>query len=285
MTLCDAKNPLEAHRPEFPVRLLLFWIRRCLLGWLLIATVIFSFQVAVCAMVHDNENVQALLSLLKVLPSFIQNMLGGARLMGGDVVALISIGYLHPLVLILFMVYAVATPTGLLVGEIQQGSMEMILGRAVSKSQVYWCAVLPTIGGMFLLTQCMFLGTVAGTSLFDFGERIPLDGFYRLCINAGMLAITVSTIALFVSSWCGDRTFAVTITVTYLVFDYFLSIVSMWWPPMESFRKLSLFNYVNGPGIFRDQAWPVVEMLVLTAVSVTMIGAGWIIWTRRDLPA
>ena len=100
-------------------------------------------------------------------------MLGGAGLIGGDVTALISIGYLHPLVLSLFMVYAVATPTALLAGEIQQGSMELILGRAVSKSQVYVCAVLPTIGGMFLLTQCMFLGTVAGTSLFDFGERIP----------------------------------------------------------------------------------------------------------------
>ena len=48
-------------RPPFPFRLLRFWSMRILPAWLGIAAVIFLMQLAVSAIVHDNQNVRVFL--------------------------------------------------------------------------------------------------------------------------------------------------------------------------------------------------------------------------------
>jgi len=277
--------PAVDQRPRFPFRLLWFWWLRLLPGWSLIAVMIFLFQIAICGIVHDNQNVKALLAFVQVLPPFIKSMLGGPTLRPDNTAALIGIGYQHPFVLILFMIYAVGTPTGLLVGEIQRGGMELILSRPVTKTQVYLCAAVPSLAGMFLLTLAMFLGTVAGTSLFRFGKPVPLDGFFRVAVNGGCMAAAAGSIALLVSSWSRDRGRAVAGTVAYLVIDYFAHLISSWWPMMKPLQRWTLFCYVNGPKVFLEGLWPLREMGVLAALAAGAALAGWYFWRRRDLAA
>jgi ABC-2 type transport system permease protein len=269
---------------RFPWRLLRFYVARIFPAWASIGAFIFIFQIAVCGIVHDNENVKALVSFMKIMPSFVRNMFGGAYLTPENTGALIAIGYQHPLVLILYMVYAVGTPTSLLVGEVQRGTMELMLSRVVTRTQVFVCAALPTIVGMFLLAIMMFLGTVAGTSIYTFDRPVALGGFFKLAINGALLASTVGSIAMFVASLSRERGKAVGITVGYLVFDYFLNLISNWWPKMHFLRPWSLFHYVNGNRIFVRNEWPLGDMAVLVSIAVVAVGAGWLIWRRRDLP-
>ncbi len=49
----------------------------------------------------------------------------------------------------LYMLYAVGVPAGLLTGEIQRGTMELILSRPITKTQVYVCAAVLTLVGLF----------------------------------------------------------------------------------------------------------------------------------------
>ncbi|MHC4558839.1 MAG: hypothetical protein ACYS80_16225, partial [Planctomycetota bacterium] len=65
------------HRPSFPLPLLRFWTLRTLPIWFLIALVIFLFQIAICGIVHDNENVKIFLQYIDILPSFIKAIMGG----------------------------------------------------------------------------------------------------------------------------------------------------------------------------------------------------------------
>ena len=109
--------------PRFPLPLLRFWTLRILPIWSLIALVIFLFQIAICGIVHDNETVKTFVQFLDMLPSFIKTALGGEALKVGNVSGLIAIGYNHPLVLTLYMLFAVGVPTGLLAGEVQKGTM------------------------------------------------------------------------------------------------------------------------------------------------------------------
>ena len=113
-------------RPRFPLPLLRFWTLRILPIWVLIALVIFLFQIAICGIVHDNDSVKTFVQFLDKLPSFIKTALGGEALKVGNVSGLIAIGYNHPLVLTLYMLFAVGVPTGLLAGEVQKGTMELI---------------------------------------------------------------------------------------------------------------------------------------------------------------
>ena len=271
-------------RPPFPFSLLFFWVRRTLPMWFLIGLMIFLVQIAVCGIIHDNERVKALVRYLELLPSFIKSALGGDAIQAGNTAGLILIGYNDPFVLILFMLYAVGVPTGLLTGEVQRGTMELILSRPTTKTQVYICAGVITIVGMFGLSLVMFLGTVAATRIFHFEDVVPLYKFFQTVVNGGLLASAVGGLALLSAAFFRRRNMAVGVTVAYLVVNYFVSVIAEWWPLMSFMKGWTIFYYVGDPMIFRDSAWPLTDMCVLTLILAVSAFVGGVIWQRRDLP-
>ncbi len=275
---------MDKHRPPFPWPLLRFWWLRILPVWCGMALIIFLMQLAVCGIIHDNESVKSMLKFIDRLPSILKAALGGETLQMDNLSGLIAIGYNHPLVLILYMLFAVGVPTGLLTGEVQSGSMELILSRVVTKTQVYLCAGLITLGGMFALVIVMFLGTVAATLVYDFVEPIGLYCFFQAALNGGLLASAIGAIALLSAAACRNRARAVGLAVVYIVTSYFIAILVDWWPRMKWLGPTTLFHYVNTNKIFVQRSWPVSDMCVLIAVLVTAAVAGGIVWQRRDLP-
>ncbi|MGO8679133.1 MAG: ABC transporter permease subunit [Limisphaerales bacterium] len=273
---------MKPHRVPFPFALLGFWAGRLLPMWGFIGLVVFLVQIAVCAIVHDNASVQTFLKFLDVLPPFVKTALGGEMLQAGNVPGLILIGYQHPLVLFLFLLFAVGAPTTLLTGEVQSGAMELILSRPATKTQVYVCAGTLTMAGMFALVLVMFLGTVAATRLYDFGQPVPLDLFFRIAVNGGLVAGAAGAIALLAAGALAGRNRAVGVTVAVLVLDYFAWIVSQWWPRLGFLKPATLFYYSSGPKLARG--WPVENMGVLLLVILAASVIGGVVWQRRDLP-
>lgn len=270
--------------PPFPLALLRFSLMRILPIWIGIALVIFLMQIAVCGIVHDNENVKTLLKFLDMMPGIIKSALGGQGLKVGNTASLIAIGYNHPLVLTLYMLFAVGIPTGLLAGEVQRGTMELILSRPTTKMQVYISAGLLTLTGMFALVLVMFLGTVAGTTINEFGEPIPLYRFFQTAINGGLLASAVGAISLLCAASFPRRGMAVGVAVAFLVVNYFITITAEWWPKIQGLKTYTLFHYANGYKIFVEHAWPIRDMCILMTILLVSAILGAIIWQRRDLP-
>jgi ABC-type transport system involved in multi-copper enzyme maturation permease subunit len=272
----------RASGPAFPFVLLRFWLLRILPAWLGIALVVFLMQIAVSAIVHDNANVRTFLAFLNMLPSIIKTALGGEMLQSGNTPALLTIGYQHPFVMFLYMLFAVGVPTGLLTGEVQRGTMELILSRPVTKTQVYICAAALTLAGMFALVMVMFLGTVVAVHLYDFGQPVPLDRFLRLAVNGGLLASTFGAFALLCAASFGRLYSAVGVSVAFLTLNYFIAIVAAWWPRIYFLRRATLFYLIYYSDIW--QSWPLRNMGILAAILLLLAVAGGIIWQRRDLP-
>jgi len=271
------------RRTPFPWTLLRFWTLRILPAWFLIALMIFLFQLAVCGIVHDNQRVKAMLQYIDMLPDFIKAFFGGDALQYGNIAGLIAIGYQEPLVLLLYMLFAVGVPTALLAGEVQRGTMELILSRQTTKTHVYICAGLITIIGMYALVVVMFLGTVVSTNLYEFDQQVPLYSFFKLAVNGGILASAAGGIALLAAT-CFRRGMAVSLTVTYLVINYFIMIITQWWPRMKWLDPVTIFNYVDGAKIFNESAWPLSDMCVLLSILLVSAVLGGVVWWRRDLP-
>jgi ABC-2 type transport system permease protein len=271
------------RRSPFPWPLLRFWTLRILPAWFLIALMIFLFQLAICGIVHDNERVKALIQYIDMLPAFLKTFIGGEAVQYGNIAGLIAIGYQEPFVLLLYMLFAVGVPTALLAGEVQRGTMELILSRQTTKTQIYICAGLITVVGMYALVLVMFLGTVVSTDLYDFEQQVPLYNFFKLAINGGILASAVGGIAL-LSAACFRRGMAVSLAVAYLVVNYFIMIITQWWPRMKWLDPVTIFNYVDGAEIFIKPGWPVGDMCVMISLLVVSTVLGGLIWHRRDLP-
>jgi ABC-type transport system involved in multi-copper enzyme maturation permease subunit len=272
----------RVSRPPFPFALLRFWLLRILPAWGGIALLIFLVQVSVGGIVHDNEKVKSFLGFIDMLPSIVKSALGGDLLQVGNTSALIAIGYTHPSVLFLFMLYAVAVPTGLLTGEVQRGTMELILSRPTTKVQVYACAGILTLAGMFALALVMLLGTVATVNLFTFEEPISLDVFVRRAVNAGLLASTFGAFALLCAGLFGRLYTAIGTSAAFLVVNYLVAVVADWWPRLAFLRRATLFYLVNSSNFW--QGWPLRNMGLLVVLLLVVAVVGAVIWDRRDLP-
>ena len=271
----------DTRRPWFPFPLLCFWFRRILPGWCGIALIIFLIQIAHAGIIHDNETVKALLLFVDRFP-FLKAALGGDRIGAGNVTGLLLISYDHPFVLFLCLLFAVGTPTGLLAGEVQRGTMELILSRCATKLQVYICAGILTVAGMFALVMTMFLGTVVGVTLYVFRDPIPLDLFFRIAITGGLLASTFGAVALLFAASFGRLYAAVGFSVAFLVANYFVSLISKWWPAASFLRRASLFHLVDSAQF--GNGWPLENMAWLAAILLAATVVGGLIWNRRDLP-
>ena len=270
-----------SHTP-FPFALLRFWFLRILPVWFGIALLIFLMQIAVSAIVHDNANVRTFLSFLNMLPSIVKTALGGDMLQAGNTAALLTIGYQHPLVMFLCMLFAVGVPTGLLTGEVQKGTMELILSRPVTKTQVYICACVLTLVGMFGLVLFMFLGTAVAVNIYHFDAAIPLDLFLRIAVCGGLLASTFGAFALLAAATIERLYAALAISVAFLSLNYFVFLISEWWPRAYFLKRATLFYLIYYSDLY--SGWPVRNMAILAVILLVAAAIGAIIWHRRDLP-
>lgn len=268
--------------PPFPFALLRFWFIRILPVWLGIALLMFLMQIAVSAIVHDNANVRAFLSFLNMLPSIVKTALGGDMLQTGHTAALLTIGYQHPMVMFLGMLFAVGVPTGLLTGEVQKGTMELILSRPVTKIQVYLCVCILTLVGMFGLVMTMFFGTFVATHIYHFDQPIPLDFFFRIAITGGLLASTFGAFALFSAATFPRLYSALGVAVAFLVINYFVFLFAEWWPSAQFLRRATLFHLLYYSDIL--WAWPVSNIISLATILLVVVTLGAVVWHRRDLP-
>lgn len=268
-------------RLRFPFRLLRFWFVRIAPAWLGIAILIFFMQIAVAAIIHDNHNVRTFLAFLNLLPSIVKSALGGDLLDSGSMTALLTIGYQHPFVLFLHMLYAVGVPAGLLTAEVQKGTMELILSRPVAKTHVYLCAAIVTLVGLFGLDLVMFAGTAASVRLYRFSEPIDLYLFFRIATTAGLLAATFGAFALLFAATFRRLYCAVGVSVGFLTINYFIVIVAQWWPAMRPLRRATLFYLIYYSNLW--QGWPVRNMAILAAIALAAAALGALIWCRRDL--
>ncbi|MBP8305140.1 MAG: hypothetical protein KBE04_13555 [Phycisphaerae bacterium] len=275
---------MTCERTRFPWALLAFWLRRALFLWVLIGLMIFLIQIALCGIVHDNEGVRTLLSLLRFLPGIVRTALGGEALQLGNVTGLVSMGYQHPLVLTLYMLFAVAVPTGLLVGQAQQGTMELILSRPATKTQVYACAGVVTLLGMVGLAGVMWLGTAAGIRLYTFDQPVALQPFSRAAHMAALAAAAVGGIGLLAGASFSRRATAVGVTAAFLAVHYAVAVIAPFWPWMWPVCRFSLFYYINLTPAFLGRPWPVSDLVVLGSVLAGSVVAGGVVWWRRDLP-
>ncbi len=274
---------IRSSRPPFPLTLLWFWFLRILPAWLAMAAVIFLMQIAIAAIVHDNANIRMFLTILRSLPSIVKTAIGGDMIDSGSMSALLTVGYQHPLVMFLYLLYSVGVPAGLLTGEIQRGTMELILSRPITRTQVYLCAAILTLGGLFGLIAMMFLGTVTAVNVYEFNEPITLNLFLRLAVNGGLLAGAFGAFSLVCAASFGRLYLAVGLAAGFLTLNYFIAIVAEWWPRVHFLHKATLFYLVYYSNLWF--AWPLRNMAWLGAILVALVILGGIIWRSRDLPS
>jgi ABC-2 type transport system permease protein len=247
-------------------------------------------------------------------------------LMGGENIALnramdmLSVGYVHPTMQTLFCIWAIGRAAGAIVGEIDRGTMELLLAQPLPRSRVILANFLVDLVVIPALCLSMWSGTWLGKGLVGPIEvsakelevlpfkvtvdpetlQIDAAAFGPALWNVGALLFAISgyTIWLSARGRFRNKTLGVAVLVTLL--QFLINVLGQLWEPVAMLRPFTVFFYFQPQTIVLRHQWSVDlgtawnDGQPLFAVNVLMvlflIGAvgylmAWRTFTRRDLPA
>ena len=102
---------------------------------------------------------------------------GGEKLTFADPQETLAIGPMHPLVQAIFCIWAVGRSAGAIAGEIDRGTMELLLAQPIARKKVILAHLLIDLTTIPLLCLAFLIGIEVGTAIV--GEFTIDPGVYE----------------------------------------------------------------------------------------------------------
>jgi ABC-2 type transport system permease protein len=247
-----------------------------------------------------------------------RTLMGGENINLERAMDMLSVGYVHPLVITILCIWAIGRSSGAIAGEIDRGTMELLLAQPLRRSRLiaaHFCIDLLTIP---LLCLSLWAGTFLGVFLvgpielssedlkrFPFPvhinpEALRLDPatFGPGLWNVAALVFAVSGYTLWLSAAGRFRWKVLGTAVFITLLQFLINVVGQLWETVGVLRPFTVFYYYQPQQIVLAQRWSVdlgkvwsnghwsLNVLAVL-VAVGFVGYGMALWTftRRDLPA
>jgi ABC-2 type transport system permease protein len=239
----------------------------------------------------------------------IQTLIGGESINLLHARDVLSIGYVHPLTQIILCIWAVGRAAGAIAGEIDRGTMELLLAQPVSRMRVIAAHLLVDLVAIPLLCLALCAGNWLGVACFghidwNAGEasqelRVAPTIFLPALMNAAALVFAVSGYTMWLSSAGRFRGRVLGIAILITLLQFLVNVIGQLWEKVAPLRPLTVFFYYQPQQIILEDRWsvslgsawqlgqplPINVIAVLCAVGC--LGYGMAFWTfsERDLPA
>jgi ABC-2 type transport system permease protein len=254
-----------------------------------------------------------------------QAVLGGADIRFERPTDFLAVEMLHPVVIILITLWAVGRTGGAIAGEIDRGTMELLLSQPIPRDRLVLAHLIVDLLVIPLLCVSILAGTHLGLWLsgpfienHDVFKELPpaaraiasaqppkelpvdVSGQWKAAVNLAGLAFAISGVSLLVSSGGRSRWRALGWAILLVVSMFVTNVIGQLWEPVGRLRPLTLFFYYQPQSVWLKGEWlaDVGEPLGLAKkwVRVPMVpllfavgAAGYFVslrvFTRRDLPA
>lgn len=194
----------------------------------------------------------------------------------------LTIGLQHPLAIAFVAIFAVGAAAGVIAGQREQGTLEVLLSRPLSRRTVYVSVALALLLASGLVLAMLLVGELIGSGLLDVLDEIepsqmPLVWFNGFLLWAAFLAFSLAASVSF------DRLGpAIGLSLAYLLVNYFLEILGSLWTDVEWTQEYSLFHHFQPSEILTGTLDPFDIWLLLAAIAIPVLYA-LIRFPRRDL--
>jgi ABC-2 type transport system permease protein len=272
---------------------------------------------------RQGESLQDFLKVIFSGPGkVIQTLAGGEHIEFDRAMDVLSIGYVHPLMQTLFCIWAIGRATGAIAGEIDRGTMELLLAQPLARSRLvlaHLCVDLLTIPVL-----CLFLWSGNWLGAWLVGPITPRvielpdlllafktnpdparlqthpAAFGPALLAVAALMFAVSGYTMWLSALGRFRWRVLGSAVFLTLIQFLINLVGQMWEEVFGWlRPFTVFYYFQAQPIVLGRGgnvdlsvWnhgqPLIQLpgaLVLLAVGV--LGYSLTLWTlsRRDLPA
>jgi ABC-2 type transport system permease protein len=228
----------------------------------------------------------------------LQTLMGGSEISLFRPTDMLSIGYVHPLVQTILCVWAIGRASGAVAGEIDRGTMELLLAQPLPRYRLVLAHLLVDLVTIPLLCLSVWAGNWLGAwlvGILDFGaprasSRLAVDPLIYApglaYVAALLFAVSGYTMWLSARGRFRSRVLGVAVLVTLI--QFLINAVGQLWDKIASWRPYTVFFYYQPqPAILGRGSWEQELTQLGVLVAVGAVGYGLALWTfcRRDLPS
>lgn len=251
-----------------------------------------------------------------------QALAGGENMRFERAMDVLTIGYVHPLMLIVFAVWGVGRASSAIAGELDRGTMELLLAQPLPRWRLVLAHLIVDSITIPILALAMWGGTCMGLYLVgpfelsaeeaqqlfkDLPFKIVIDpallqvdayAFGRATVNVAALIFAISGFTIAISAFGRFRGRVMGWAVLGVILMFIVNVVGQMWDALAFLRPLTFLYYYQPQAIIlrrewtvdlwathRDPALPVNVIAVLLGCgAIGYLIAAWRFATR-DLPA
>ncbi len=224
---------------------------------------------------------------LPFVRSMVAAMVGadqGPGSLGADVFA--GVPWVHPVVLAFLFGSVIVACTRTPAGEVDRGTIDVLMGMPVSRWRVYISDTLVWIAATVTIIAMVFVGNRVAGALIDPSMRVPAGRAAIVAVSLFALCLSVAGVSCLFSSMANRKGRAMAAAVAFALLSFLINYLAQIWKPAGDIGFLSVLNYHKPLEILHagtGSAWPWRNLGVLLGVSLITWIAGGIAFARRDL--
>ncbi len=249
--------------------------------WIIVAIAIFGWGLLIPIIYTAFSDAMRELANSGAIPEELLNFGSGSFF---SLPGAVTLGTQHPLAIAMLGVFAVGATATAIAGERQRGTLEVMLARPLTRTQVYVTVLVALLLIVGAVLAALFAGFVVGAAIQGILDELPVAHLPMAFLNGFLLwgAFTTFGVAASVSF---DRPGpAVGLTLAYLIVNYFFEILGSLWRDVEWTQEYSLFHHFQ-PGEILEGALDPFDLVILGVAFLVPIVYALVVFPRRDLAA
>ena len=197
----------------------------------------------------------------------------------------LSLGFTHPLYIVLAGAAVIGFAARSLAGEMDRGIIQISLSRPISRQAVYASRLLGVAVICALLAIAGPLGMVAGMLYARPNGEFAYGHLSAVAVNGLALFWAIGGLSLWGSAAASTAGRVVAWAISLLIVSYFVDYFAGIWEPLQAVQFLSLFDYYDPTQSLVSGRATTADLITLAIVGAVAAIAGLVIFTRRDLPS
>jgi len=196
----------------------------------------------------------------------------------------ITVMFEHPFLIALVSTVALAITIPALAGQRQRGTLEMLLARPIKRSTLLATVALGVASMLLLVLFAMVVGILAGSTVEGLSDQVPVRDLLVVWLWSALLYGAFASFALAASATSNRNGPAVSLTLGFLIANYFFEILGGFWDQAKAWQPYSLFHHFQAADILAGRL-SASDLMVLSLAVVIPLTYALYIFPRRDLPA
>ena len=253
------------------------WVKTVMLAFGL-----FAFEMLFSILGTSTDIQKGVLKDLKDMPRIMEQMMGQGFAETLLKYGVIAFGYIHPFMLVLFVLFIFFGVSQVIISEISSGTIGFTYSKPISRKRIFFNLVVIIYGGLGIMAFSAFLASFTGILLFH-GNRLSTSPFASLAWNLYLIMILCAGYVVLISVFANTGKSLYTYGGITLMVFYLLSMATSLWKPLAYLSPVNPFSYYEP---FRMLMGGRIE----TATSIFIIGssmvmfiiAGWL-FSKRDI--